>query len=205
MRNWKVTLTLIVAFAGATGAFAQDTPSALKDLVGARGTAIDQLQQRGYTNVRGMQEGGASYTYWTENTTGRCVIARTEDGRLASIIYAPNAECVGGQAHTGGSEGKVNTVCGVITGGQTYRYRCEAVDKVVEGGHKVTVLNYPDQKVTLHWLQGKEVGVEREGMNTVQATFSTSEGETDIVVGDMTYFYISDKNAAAMELKNFKN
>ncbi len=205
MRNWKVTLTLIVAFAGATGAFAQDTPSALEDLVGARGTAIDQLEQRGYTNVRGLQEGGASYTYWTENTTGRCVIARTEDGRLASIIYAPNAECVGGQAQTGGSEGKLNTVCGVITGGQTYRYRCEAVDKVVEGGHKITILNYPDQKVTLHWLQGKDVGVEREGMNTVQATFSTSEGETDIVVGDMTYFYISDKNAAAMELKNFKN
>lgn len=43
-----------------------------------------------------------------------------------------------------------------------------------------------------------------EGMKAQPATFSTSEGNTQFVFEDKTYFYVSDPAAAAMEVRNFR-
>ena len=47
--------------------------------------------------------------------------------------------------------------------------------------------------------------VQIEGLAApIPATYSTSEGETDVVFDGKTYFYYSDRGMAAMEIKRFK-
>ena len=52
---------------------------------------------------------------------------------------------------------------------------------------------------------GNEVVLHFEGMNPQDARYSRSEGETDFQFEDKTYFYISNKDAARMEVQNFRN
>jgi len=75
---------------------AQDpnTVPALADLVGARGgQAENALNQRGYTWVKTEKSDDSAYSYWTEDSTGKCVTIRTSDGSYQSIIYAPEFDC----------------------------------------------------------------------------------------------------------------
>ena len=190
---------------------AQDPAPALQDLIGARGGDGEyQLQQRGYTFIRTEKTGSDAYSYWQENENGQCVVVRTSEGRYASIVYAPAFDCKGGgQASQGEGkydrEDRFDTVCGVIVNGESYRYRCKAVD-FYSGSQKVkTALHYPDQKIRLVWKSGNEVVLHFDGMTPQHASYSTSEGETDFFFEDKTYFYISNKDAARMEVEHFSD
>ena len=193
------------------GVAAQDPAPSLQDLVGARGGDGEyQLQQRGYTFIRTKKTGSDAYSYWQENENGQCVVVRTTDGRYASIVYAPASDCQGGghSVQGGGKydrEDRFDTICGVIVNGETYRYRCKAVDHY-SGGQKVkTGLHYPDQTIRLLWKSGDRVELHFEGMTPQEARYSTSEGETDFFFEDKTYFYISNKDAARMEVQHFSD
>jgi len=206
MHIWKAGLMTIAALAMSTVVVAQDKVTTLEDMIGARGSAIDGLTERGYTYIRTEKSGDSSYTYWTDNRTDRCVTARVADGKIASIVYAPDLDC---QAEGAGGSAAVKgdgfeTICGVITGGKTYRYRCEVAETTSAEGKKITVLRYPDIEMKLHWHRENNVGVSIQGMKTVQTTYSTSEGETNFEMDGKTYFYISDKKAARKEVENFK-
>ena len=43
-----------------------------------------------------------------------------------------------------------------------------------------------------------------EGMKPQPVRFNTSEGTTQFVFEDKTYFYVSDRAAARMEVQNFR-
>jgi hypothetical protein len=73
------------------------------------------------------------------------------------------------------------TVCGVIVGGKTSRYLCEATDLAADKGVQRTALRFPDNDLLLVWGNGKRVDVQIKGLAApIRATDSTSEGETDI-------------------------
>jgi hypothetical protein len=189
---------------------AQDSVPGLQDLVGARGSSGEQaLQDRGYKFVKGEKSGGASYTYWRNTRTGQCIVVRTANGRYESLVKALEMSCRDGSTETAPTEdsdkhgSRFATVGGVIVDGKTYRYKC-TVEGAAPGGSGKTVLHYPDQNITLNWRGGKRVNVTFEGMKAQPATFSTSEGNTQFVFEDKTYFYTSDPGAAEMEVKHFK-
>jgi len=85
----SITLTY-----GIDSVYAQEPVGALSDLVGAKGgQAENALNQRGYTWVRTDKSSGSVYSYWTEDSTGKCVTIHTEEGRYQSIVYAPKVDC----------------------------------------------------------------------------------------------------------------
>ena len=188
----------------ATQVNAQTPVPNLQDLVDARGSSGEaELQNRGYEFIRTDKSGDSAYSYWTESGTGKCVIVRTENGRYQSLVYAPSSDC--GTASTSQLRTETfKTVCGVIVGQENYRYLCE-VSEQYKGNNKVkTTLRYPDIELQLTWKQGNQVRIDTTGASSIEATYSTSEGETDIITSEKTYFYISDKDLAAMEVQNFQ-
>jgi len=206
-----ITMAAVVLTMVAPSASAQEPATGLQDLVGAKGRDGEyQLQQRGYTFIRTEKSDDSAYSFWQETENGQCVIVRTTDGRYASIVYAPPSDCQGGGSTSQGGEGydrkdEFQTVCGVIVNGQTYRYKCKAVDFYRGSERFKTALHYPDQNIRLVWKDGKNVVLHFDGMTPQHATYSTSEGETDFFFEDKTYFYISNKGAAEAEVRNFQD
>lgn len=43
-----------------------------------------------------------------------------------------------------------------------------------------------------------------EGMKPQPLTYNTAEGATQFIFEDKTYFYVSDRGAARMEVQNFR-
>ncbi|MCB1825813.1 MAG: hypothetical protein KDJ54_15005 [Candidatus Competibacteraceae bacterium] len=200
----------LIAFFLTQPVYAQDPAPGLQDLVGARGSSGEQaLEKRGYRFVKGEKSGGNSYTNWLNARTGQCIIVRTANGRYQSIVTAPDFDCRDGAAESapppspGASGGRFATVCGVTVDGKLYRYRCK-VEGAAPGGRGRTILHYPDQTITLNWHGGRRVSVIFEGMKPQQTTYNTSEGSTQFVFEDKTYFYISDRHAAKMEVRDFR-
>lgn len=191
-----------------SGEVVSSVPS-LQDLVGARASSGKAtLCDRGYTWIRAEQSGGDSYAYWRENENGQCVVVRTSNGRYASIAYGMKTSCKQGSS-AGGSTAErqdpFDTVCGVMTNGKDYSYRCGATD-FYSGGRKVrTELRYPDQTIQLTWQSGNQVSLQFEGMVPKTARYSTSEGETNWVFEGKTYYYFSDKGRAQSEFQNFRD
>jgi hypothetical protein len=200
---------LAAAFLLAQGAYAQDPAPGLQDLVGARGSSGEQaLQERGYKFIKGEKSGSDSYTNWRNTRTGQCVIVRTANGRYQSLVTAPAFDCQGGAAESapapgGGSGGRFATVCGATVEGKLYRYKC-TVEGAAPGGPGKTVVRYPDQNITLNWRGPRRASVIFEGMKPQSVRPSTSEGTTQFVFEDKTYFYVSDRAAARMEVQNFR-
>ena len=205
----RLILCLALLFA-ATSLYAQDPVRSLGDLVGERAIAIDSIEKRGYTHVRTEKSETSAYSYWTHDDTGRCVVARVTNGRIASIVYS-DGDCGTATAAASSSQnGDENadtfrTVCGVIRDGKTYRYRCKVEETESSDGSRISIVRMPDNEMTLHWHREGHVGVDFPGMKTLQATYSTSEGETDIFVDDATYFYVSDRRMARLEHRNFQD
>lgn len=198
----------------AATAEAQDPVRDLQDLIGARGSSGESaLESRGYTWVGGEKSGTASFTYWQKGDASHCISVKTEDGRYQAIVHAMPFDCQKGNpapvADTGAQADKATpdpfeTVCGAIVDGKTYRYRCKAVDFRRDGRTVRTALHYPDQKIVLVWKSATSAKVHFEGMNPQEARVSTSEGETDFFFEDRTYFYISNRDAARLEVQNFR-
>ena len=191
---------------------AQEPVPSLQDLIGARGGDGEyQMERRGYTWIRTEKSGDSAYSYWQEQENGQCVTVRTTDGRYASIVFAPAFDCQSGGSQASSDEprydreDKFDTVCGVIVDGQNYRYKCKAVD-FYDGGQKVkTALHYPDMTVRLVWKSGNNVVLHFQGMKPMDATYSSYEGETNFQFENKTYFYISDKGMARMEVEHFQD
>jgi len=158
--------------------------------------------QNGNEVVRTLSGGAAEAFKW-------------KDGREIVLTYAGSSgtgdsSVSGGggdatpQAGPGGAPDSFDTICGVIVSGKNYRYRCGATD-FYSGGQKVgTELRYPDQTIQLKWRPGNRVRLQFEGMVPAEARYSTTEGETNFVFEDKTYFYYSDKSLARSEWQNFR-
>jgi len=199
---------LAAAILLAQTAHAQDPAPGLQDLVGVRGSSGEQaLKDRGYKFVTGEKSGSDSYTNWRNSRSGQCIIVRTANGRYQSIVKAPDFDCRGGAAESapapGGGGGRFATVCGVIVDGKTYRYKCTA-SGAAPGGPGKTVINYPDQKITVNWRGPRRGSVIFEGMKPQPMRFSTSEGTTQFIFEGKTYYYVSNRGMAEWEIKNFR-
>ena len=73
---------------------AQTPAPSLQDLVGARGSSGEMaLQTRGYRFLRTEKLGTDAYSYWREESTGKCLTVHTSDGRYQSLVYVPNFDC----------------------------------------------------------------------------------------------------------------
>ena len=216
--KWEGGRKILLTFAGspgsappASGGTSSNTPPALADLVGARASSGEaELNRRGYVWLGTEKQGNDSYTYWRARGNGQCVVVRTSEGRYASIANAMDISCNKYAASSGGGgsaerQDPFDTVCGVMTNGQDYKYRCGATD-FYSGGQKVrTELRYPDQTIQLAWRPGNRVGLQFEGMKPMEARYSTSEGETNWVFEGKTYYYFSDKGRAQSEWQNFRD
>jgi hypothetical protein len=215
--KWEGGRKILLTFTGspgsappASGGTSSNTPPALADLVGTRASSGEaELNRRGYTWRSTEKQGSDSYSYWRQNSSGQCVVVRTSDGRYASVANAMDISCDKGGASAGGGSAErqdpFDTVCGVMTSGQDYKYRCGATD-FYSGGQKVrTELRYPDQTIQLAWRPGNRVGLQFEGMKPMEARYSTSEGETNWVFEGKTYYYFSDKGRAQSEWRNFRD
>jgi hypothetical protein len=194
----------ILAVTIATSVNAQTPVPNLQDLIDARGSSGEtELENRGYEFIRTEKSGDSAYSYWLESETGKCVTVRTENGRYQSLVYAPSPDC--GTTNTSElSTETFKTVCGVIVDGQNYRYLCEVSEQYNGNNRITTTLRYPDIELQLTWKSGNQVTIDTTGASSIDATYSTSEGETDIFTSDKTYFYISDKDLAAMEVQHFQ-
>ena len=77
-----------------SGAAVAQTPSDIRDLVGARGAGGEtQMEARGYTNVGGETGDDRKWTYWWNPRTRTCVTVATVDGRYEAITTSPAADC----------------------------------------------------------------------------------------------------------------
>ncbi|MGB5160020.1 MAG: hypothetical protein WBO69_07765 [Thermoanaerobaculia bacterium] len=207
MTSIKKIAVFAVAFVAATSLHAQDPVKHLQDLKGALGRDGEyQMQQRGYTHVRTEKSDDSAFSFWTDNRYGYCVQVTTTDGRYASIVYSPAADCEESdddRQATAEREETFDTLCGSAVDGKITRYRCEVTDYFLADGRKRTTLRFPDMEMTFRWHSDKNVGVEREGMDTVQANYKSSEGSHEIFVDGMTYFYAYDKEEAERRLQKF--
>jgi len=190
--------------ASTTVLFAQSPEPGLQDLVGAKGSGGEtELENRGYAHVRTTKDDSSAYSFWIHQRTGHCVQVRTTNGRYASIVASPQADCQGG-ASSQAANVEFETICGVTTQGKTYRYKCHVEEVRPAPDKHTTVLTFPDQVIRLHWHDSHHVGVQLEGMKVEQSQASTSEGETSFTASDNTYFYISNPEAARREVQSFR-
>ncbi|MGK7932739.1 MAG: hypothetical protein AB4041_15080 [Microcystaceae cyanobacterium] len=89
----SATLLSVLTFI-TTQVNAQDPAPSLQDLVGARGSSGEmQLRRRGYQFIKTEKSASNAYSYWREESTGKCLVVRTSDGRYQSLVYAPEFDC----------------------------------------------------------------------------------------------------------------
>jgi len=207
MKTLKWVVGLGVAVFASGNAYPQDPVPGLQDLVGARGSSGEQaFQDRGYTWVRTSKSANDSYTYWRESENGQCIVVRTTGGRYASIVFAPALDCQAGAARAPlGETGKgFATVCGVFIGRKDHAYRCTVEDHYQGGQKTSTTLRFPDQTLKMIWKPGTQVDLHFEGMLPKSVRYTTSEGETNFVFEDKTYYYFSDKERARYAVEHFQ-
>ena len=194
------------AVLGAGALRAQEPVAPLRDLVGAKGAGGEtEMQNRGYKPAGAAQAGGSSFTYWLEPMSNRCVAVRTSDGRYASITYTKDADCKsGGGAPAPVPGGGLQTVCGVETGGKTYRYRCQLRTEGCEGqGYCRSTLTMPDTELQITWGKNDQIEVLAAGMNPQKSVSSFRDGQTRFDFGGNTYFVYRSPDRAKRELANF--
>ncbi len=211
MKTTAFFSALLVSLSVTSILFAQDSVPNLQDLIDVKGgSAEGQMERRGYRWVHTVKSNNSADSYWRESLNGRCVAVRTTDGRYASIAYTQDIDCIvsnqgnNEQEHDGQGDG-FETVCGVIVDGKSYRYRCN-VDDTYEGDQKTkTLLHFPDQTMELQWQPNNEVLIRQKDLKDRTAHYSTLEGETNFRSDGNTYFYISNRDAARLEVENFRN
>jgi hypothetical protein len=141
--------------------------------------------------------------------TGNSEEFKWEGGKKILLTYSgslgavPPVSRVVMAAAPGGTPDSFDTICGVIFDGKHYRYRCGVTDFHSDGQRVGTELRYPDQTIQLSWYTGNRVGLQFEGMVPKEVRYAISEGETNFIFEEKTYFYYSDKGRAQMEWKDF--
>ena len=124
--------------------------------------------------------------------TGATLTPQTEEAAAANRPRAPEPSKAG-----------FATVCGVTVAGKDYRYRCTA-EGADPGASGQTVLHFPDNAVTLAWRSATSATATFEGMVPIAVTVSTTGGITKFAFEDRVYFWVSDRRAAADEVKALK-
>ena len=128
-----------------------------------------------------------------------------EDKSWPDFVKGKGSPHMGGRSADKTKDDSFKTVCGVMTGGQDYRYRCDVVDHYKDGTKTSTTLRFPDQTLKMVWKSGKHVELHFEGMTAKTVRYSNAEGEIDFVFEDKTYYYYSDKGRARAEVENFQD
>ena len=97
-------LVLVVKLAVLSVA-AQDTPSDVRDLVGARAAGGEtQLVNRGYRFVKTEKAGDRIWSNWWKASSRVCLTVATVNGRYDSIVSAPPFDC-NQSSNSGGNNG----------------------------------------------------------------------------------------------------
>jgi len=87
-------LAMITIFGLGTANAQFSTPRELRSIIDARATALDNAMKfNGYTHVNTSKSGSNSYSNWWNNRSKKCVTARVNDGKVASVVTVPNMDC----------------------------------------------------------------------------------------------------------------
>jgi hypothetical protein len=186
----------------------------VKDLIGGDPVkSFDIMTSRGFKSVDTYTTSDDYLvTWWYNASTRQCVITQSKNDRVTSASEDRHPKCTEAAAQAGGGTGSAagrtdsfDTVCGVIVGGKDSPYRCRVTDRYAGSQRTQTTLRFPDQTIELTWRQGRRVGLQFEGMVPKEATYATSEGETNWVFDGKTYYYFSDKDRARSEVQRLRN
>jgi len=198
---------VVVATAAAQGR----VPAELQDIVGFKDRDGEgEMVLRGYVYLGDERE----FKYWRPPAGGQCVRALVRDGRYRSVEHAAQAECdrVEARVASGGARpvppvnpppGGFVTLCGWRDDQQTHRYRCR-VDGVEPGAHGKTVLAFPQARATLTWRRGSRVRVAFVGAPPVETGYSERRHVVRFRIQEREYFYVSDRDVAARELRSLR-
>ena len=148
--------------------------------------------ERGRTPANAVPEGTRYLAGELGPGTGATLTPQTDEAAAAHRPKAPEPSKTG-----------FATVCGVTVAGKDYRYRC-TVEGVDPGASGQTALHFPDNVVTLTWRSATSATATFEGMVPMAVTVSTTGGVTKFVLEDRVYYWVSDRRAAADELKTLK-
>lgn len=79
---------------------AQNTPPELRDLVDMKAAYLDnEMSNNGYIFIKNNKSNSSSYNYYWNSEYGKCVAARVNNGRVASIKTTSNSDCDKGNNH----------------------------------------------------------------------------------------------------------
>ncbi len=138
-------------FAFGMNALADPDPG-LQDLVGARGRDGEQvLQQRGYEfRWADTSTADSVYSYWTNYSTGECIVVRTTDGRYASL--ATGFDCdKGDPAHAENNQSSVDRRLADLLGVRASSGEQALIDR---GYNYVGGEELPPDAVATYWVEG---------------------------------------------------
>jgi hypothetical protein len=199
---------------GACDAPVTDAAADLSRLIGIRARDGEaELQRQGYRFKGGRKDKDRSFTFYKAPGEARCLQVVTRDGRYQSLDDVDESECrkaataavtAGARLNAKPGADSFQTVCGVFVDSKSYRYLCQVTEVTGDKGIERTALRFPDNELQLIWRDNSRVDVQPEGLTPIPATYSVSEGETNISLENKTYFYYADRGLAAMEVKHFK-
>lgn len=151
-------------------------------------------------------ENRSEYFSCSYNAKGNTLVEFFAEGKgWPDFVKGKGSPHMGRASASKKKDDSFETVCGVMTGGQDYSYRCEVVDHYKDGTKTSTTLRFPDQTLKMVWTSGNHVELHFEGMAAKTVRYSNAEGEVDFVFEDKTYYYFSDKSRARSEVKNLRD
>ena len=135
------------ALLGTSGVAAQEPVAPLRDLVGAKGAGGEtEMQNRGYKLAGGVA-GRRQLLHLLARADEQPLRRGAHDRRPLRLDHLHQGRRLPGRRATplpaaGGSGDALQTVCGVETGGKTYRYRCQLRTEGLRGAGLLPV--HPD-------------------------------------------------------------
>ena len=154
MNKVRVFMGSLLVLVSASAVLAQNTPSDVKDLVGARAAGGQtQLENRGYTFVKTTEGDDRKWSNWWHAGKKVCLTVATVDGRYNSITSGPAFDCNQGTDSSSGNTKTPADVADLVgaraAGGETQlENRGYSFVKTTEGG---------DRKWSNWWHAAKKV------------------------------------------------
>lgn len=105
----RITIIFTAILIGIGNVHAQEAPTELRSLVGARASSGETtLQRLGYKFVKTTEGEDRKWSNWWKASSKTCVTVATVEGRYDSIVTAPSSDCEqgggSGSAAGGGSD-----------------------------------------------------------------------------------------------------
>lgn len=165
-----LTATIASLAVAATPALATKADQ-LQSLVGARGSSGEmELQNKGFVSVDATQGDGAIYSYWWNARDKNCISVRTENGRYASVVDTPNADCKQ-PAHSGSGAGAA--VAGAAVGALLI-----AALTSHKSNHHADNQHLSDQQAEAQYERGYTDGLHNTAYHNYEKTDAYSSGYT---------------------------